>query len=89
MFLVKFMGTMDFLAAVNLLLLHFGVLDWHIGLYSWVYLVLKGIYFFGDFASFIDLLTAFYMLFIFMGAHTFIVYIFFLYLMQKAYLSFQ
>jgi hypothetical protein len=86
--LLQLMGCADVITAINLLLLQWGLYDWHIGIFFLAYLLFKGIYFFGDVASFLDILIACYMLLLFTGFTSVITYGVMAYLCQKAYFSF-
>ncbi len=87
MFLLKVMPVMDILATISMLLFHFGAFQWRIVFPFSMYLIAKGIAF-RDVASIIDLIAGAYALgMIVFGLHTFLVYIFAAYLLQKALLG--
>ncbi len=78
------MPLLDIIATIVMLLLHFGAMPWRIVFPFSMYLIAKGIAF-RDVASIIDLVAGAYILgMIVFGFHTFLVYIFAAYLLQKA-----
>ncbi len=84
MFLLRIMPLLDILATMAMLLSHFGAIPWRMVFPFSMYLIAKGIAF-RDVASIIDLITGAYILgMIVFGFHTFLVYIFAAYLLQKA-----
>ncbi len=84
MFLLKIMPVLDMLATTAMLLLHYGALPSRIVFPFSMYLIAKGIAF-RDVASIIDLIAGAYMLgMMAFGFHTFLVYVFAAYLLQKA-----
>lgn len=84
MFLLKVMPMLDILATISMLFLHFGAFPSRIVFPFSMYLIAKGIAF-RDVASIIDLVAGAYILgMIIFGLHTFLVYVFAAYLLQKA-----
>ncbi len=84
MFLLKIMPIIDILATMAMILLHYGALPSRIVFPFAMYLIAKGIAF-RDVASIIDLIAGAYILGIMVfGFHTFLVYVFAAYLLQKA-----
>ena len=82
------MPIMDLLASGAMLLLHFDVLPGKPVFPFSMYLILKGVAF-RDFASIMDMLVGIYILgILFFGLHTFFVYVFAAYLIQKAVFGF-
>jgi hypothetical protein len=65
MFIIKFLGLMDFLACLVLGLTMIGVIPFRIVFAFALYLFVKGYVFKGDFLSFVDMLAAFVMLIIY------------------------
>ncbi len=84
MFLLRIMPMLDIIATIAMLFLHFGAISWRPVFPFSMYLIAKGIAF-RDVASIIDLVAGAYILgIIVFGFHTFLVYIFAAYLLQKA-----
>jgi hypothetical protein len=93
MFLVKFFGIMDFLAAIILVLSLFGIVPFRFVLLFAAYLFIKGFIFKGDVASTIDMIAAVLMLLMYFigsssGFFTVLAVIIIVYLAQKAFFSF-
>jgi len=87
MVLVKIMGFADLLSAFIILLLHFDVVGWRLAIIVAAYLFTKAYAFRGDFASILDGITGLYVLLLMFGLHTFLAYIFVIYLLQKGIMS--
>jgi len=85
--MIAILGILDLLAAVVLVLSHYGLIIYGIAILFVIYLMAK-LFIFKDFISFIDFLAGFYLVLIFYGVHTFIVWIFAFYLLQKSITSF-
>ena len=81
--IVKIFSILDLLTAGVIFLLHFSVLPWNIGVAAAAYLAIKWFMFRGDIASFIDLFTGVYIILLMFGVHTFLAYVFAVYLIQK------
>ena len=80
--------ALDLMATTSMLLLHHGVPVHKIAFPFSMYLMIKGIAF-RDVASIIDLVIGVYLIgIIVFGFHTFLVYVFAAYLIQKAVFSF-
>jgi hypothetical protein len=87
MFLLKAMAALDILAAAGMLLLHFNVIGGRLVFPLAMYLILKAAAF-RDVASIIDLVAGLYILgMLAFGFHTFLVFLFALYILQKAIFS--
>jgi hypothetical protein len=80
----KLMSLIDLFSAIAVLLVHFGVFEAKIMTYLIIFLVLKTIGFWGDFASIIDGVCAAYMLLMFTGFTCFISFFVAIWLGQKA-----
>ncbi len=89
MVFVKIMGLADLLSAFIILLLQLDVLGWRLAFVVAAYLFAKAYAFKGDFASILDGITGFYVLLMMLGLHTFLAYIFMIYLLQKGLMSFM
>jgi hypothetical protein len=86
--LLLFMAMLDFLTVAALILLQYDVLPTRLAIITSGYLLFKGFSFFGDIASMIDLVIGLYVLAVILfGFHTFLTYIFIIYVLQKAILS--
>lgn len=85
--MIKILGILDFASAIIILLAHFSLVPWNIILGVALYLVLKGIIFGISFAGIIDVAAGLYAVLILLGIHSIAVYIFAIYLIQKAVLS--
>ncbi len=84
MFLLRIMPMLDILTTIAMLFFHFGAMPWRFVFPFSMYLIAKGIAF-RDVASIIDLIAGAYILgMLVFGFHTFLVYIFAAYLLQKA-----
>lgn len=81
--IVKIFSLADLFTAGVILLLHFSVVPWNIGIAAAFYLMIKFYMFRGDLASFVDLFVAVYILLLMLGIHTFLSYIFAGWLIQK------
>lgn len=88
MVFLKFLGIADLVAASMLILLHIDYVNARIALSGAFYLIGKGIMFRGDFASVVDAVGGIYIiLMVIFGFHTFLTYLVFIWLFQKAFLS--
>lgn len=81
--LVKIFSIADLLTAAVILFLHFSVLPWNIGVAAAAYMAIKFYLFRGDIASLIDLFVGVYIILLMFGVHTFLAYVFAVYLIQK------
>ena len=93
MFIVKFFGIMDFLAAIILFLAAIGVAPIRLVIGFALYLFIKAFLFKGDFASIIDLVIGVFLVILFIvgyaqGILAILTIIAALYLLQKAFFSF-
>ncbi len=93
MFIVKFFGVMDFLAAFTIFLVAIDVAPIRIVIGFALYLFLKAFLFKGDFASMIDLVIGLFMILLFLiglanGFLVILTIIAAVYLLQKAFFSF-
>jgi hypothetical protein len=84
---VKFLGVMDLLSAVTVILLHYDIIGWRIGLIFVAYLIIKGWIFREDINSIMDILCGLYMFVMLFGFTTFISWVVAIYLFQKAVFS--
>lgn len=82
--IVKLMSLFDILTAVVMILYQFGSVSFRLLLSFTAYLLIKFFMFRGDFASFIDLCIAIYMLFMLVFPIPLITWIAAIYLIQKA-----
>ncbi|MBW2964549.1 hypothetical protein KY363_03745 [Candidatus Woesearchaeota archaeon] len=84
---VKLLGVADLLAAVVVVLLHYQVIGWRIGIIFVAYLILKGWLFRVDINSIMDILCGLYMFVMLFGFTTIITWVVVIYLFQKAVFS--
>lgn len=84
MIIVRALGIMDFLTGVVMLLYQYDVTGTRFLLSFIFYLLLKGIIFRGDFASFVDIVISVYMIFMIFAPITVLTYIAAIYLFQKS-----
>lgn len=78
------LGLLDALVAALMLATHFGLLqEWRIVLIAASYLIGKGIILRGSLLSYIDIATGIYFILIMLGVHTFLVYVFAIFLCYK------
>ena len=83
------MPILDVSATIAMLLLHFDILPSRPVFPLAIYLIIKGIAFRTDVASIVDFVIGLYIIgMILFGFHTFLVYIFAAFLIQKAVFSF-
>ena len=84
---VKLFGLMDFLASIAFILISFG---WFKGfaIFMGIYLLLKGIIFFTDIISWVDLICGVYLLLIVWGVGAGLSIVCIVWLLQKAVISF-
>ncbi len=85
--MIKIFGILDLASAAIIILAHFSLVPWNIVLGVPLYLVLKGIAFGISFAGIIDVAAGLYAVLILLGIHSFVVYVFAIYLLQKAIFS--
>ena len=86
--IIKILGFFDLLTALIIFLLHNNLVGWKIALIAFIYLMIKAVVFFGDIMSILDGVTGIYIIVLLLGFHTFLTYIFIIYLVQKAVFSF-
>lgn len=84
---VKLLGVADLLSAIAVVLLHYQLLAWKIGLVFVCYLLIKGWLFRQDINSVMDILCGIYVFVILFGFTTFVSWIVTIYLFQKAVFS--
>jgi hypothetical protein len=84
MLVVRILGFLDFLTGIMLLLYQYDVLGTRLFISFIMYLMIKGIVFRGDFASFVDIVIAVYMIFMIFMPVTILTYIAAIYLFQKS-----
>lgn len=87
MVFVKILGILDILTALVVVLGHLDIAGFRPMFAVACYLAIKGFIFFGDLASFIDLLIALYIIFLFFHSFTIITVVVVIYLLQKALIS--
>lgn len=84
--MLKLLGALDFVAALFLILA-----QWDIGLaiasVLAMYIIVKSLLFFGDWASFVDLAAGIYMFLVIYDVHSALSLIFALWLLQKSFFS--
>ncbi|MEK6848936.1 MAG: hypothetical protein AABX65_04895 [Nanoarchaeota archaeon] len=84
--MLKLLGALDFAAALFLILA-----QWNIGLgiagFLAMYVVVKSLLFFGNWASFVDLAAGIYMFLVIYDVHSALSLIFALWLLQKSFFS--
>ena len=84
--MLKLLGALDFAAALFLILA-----QWNIGLgiagFLAMYVVVKSLLFFGNWASFVDLAAGIYMFLVIYDIHSALSLIFALWLLQKSFFS--
>jgi len=84
----KFLVLFDTISLLAILSFNFKLLLWpYLLIISAFYLVLKGIVFWGDILSFIDIATAFYIILMLFGLNSVLVYFFIAYLFYKVVIS--
>ena len=85
--IVILFGVMDFLASIAFLLISFG---WFKGfaVFMAIYLIIKGIIFFTDIVSWVDLACGIYLLLIVLGVSASLSILCIIWLLQKAIISF-
>jgi len=88
MILLKFLGLLDFLTAIILLLFQYDVASWRPFVALTLYLFAKSIMLKGGFASFLDFAIAFYMVIMLFHPFAWISWIAAIYLIQKSATSF-
>lgn len=84
MVLLIFLGLMDVLTAIFLILFNYGLIGVRPFVTFILYLVLKGVMFKGDVASIIDLVIAAYMILMIFHPIPFFTWIAVIYILQKA-----
>ncbi len=86
--LVQLLGILDLIAAITLLGLQFNLIEF-LALPVIAYLLIKGIIFIKDPLSIIEIIIGVYTLFLLIGFKTQLTYLFVLYLLYKAVISFM
>ena len=86
--ILKFMGLMDVLTGIMILLFHYALIDTRLLASFILYLGVKAFMFKGDFASFLDAAVAVYMILMIFLPITLLSYIVAIYLFQKGFSSF-
>ena len=84
---IKLLGAADLLAAVAVILLHYDLLGWRIGIIFVLYLIVKGWIFRASIASIMDILCGIYMFVMLFGFTTIVSWVIAIYLFQKAVFS--
>jgi hypothetical protein len=84
---VKLLGVADLLSALVVILLHYEIVGWRIGLIFVAYLLIKGWLFREDLNSILDILCGVYMFVMLFGFTTIISWVIAVYLFQKAVFS--
>ena len=85
--IVKLMGLLDLATTIAILLLHYNIIEAGSMMFFIVYLSIKTIGFWGDFASKLDGLCVAYIILMILGLKSFFVFIIVIYLGQKALFS--
>ena len=85
--IVKILGTADIIITAILILLHYDLIGWRIGLTAASYLIIKAIVFKGNITSIIDGVCGVYIIIMCFGLSTIISWIIAIYLLQKAVFS--
>ncbi len=86
--IVKILGALDLLTGVMILLFQYDVIGIRLLISFIVYLLLKGLLFRMNFASFVDIVIAIYMIFMIFVPVAVLSYIAAIYLFQKGAVSF-
>tara|TARA_Y100000310_G_C20128327_1_gene554675 strand:- start:245 stop:508 length:264 start_codon:yes stop_codon:yes gene_type:complete len=86
--MIQALGVLDILAAIAIIALHFSVHWWKLPVLVMLYLVVKGLSFWRDPQSYVDMFIGIYVWFIFFGFVSFIDYLLAIYLVQKGVASF-
>ena len=87
--ITKLLGTIDFLAGIWIILMHYGYVSrTGITLFFAGYLIIKGLSFWGDAASYVDMVIGVYMIILTLGFQVFLTLIFAVFLLQKGFFSF-
>ncbi|PLW80850.1 hypothetical protein C0585_00510 [Candidatus Woesearchaeota archaeon] len=76
-------GILDILAGIVIVLLNHNLAPWNIGLGFSIYLFIKSFMFKGDLMSFIDFFIGIYIILLLFGFHSWISYLFAIFLIQK------
>lgn len=84
---VKLLGVADLLSALVVVLLHYHIIGWRIGIIFVAYLILKGWLFRVDINSIMDILCGLYIFVMLFGFTTRITWVVVIYLFQKAVFS--
>lgn len=84
---VKLLGAADLLSAVAVVLLHYDLIGWRIGLIFVAYLIIKGWLFREDLNSVMDMLCGIYMFVMLFGFTTIVSWVIAIYLFQKSVFS--
>ena len=86
--IVKILGILDVLTGISIILFNYDLLPVKIVFAVMIYLLVKGIAFRGDVASFIDLGIFVYMILMFISPLTIVSFIVAIYMFQKGIVSF-
>ncbi len=84
--MLKLLGALDLIAVVFFILAQWGV-GLSVAPFFAFYIIIKSLLFFGNWASFVDLLSGGYMLLVIYGVHSAFSLIFILWLLQKSFFS--
>ncbi|MGV8169084.1 MAG: hypothetical protein ACP5N3_03430 [Candidatus Nanoarchaeia archaeon] len=87
MLAVRVLGVLDFLTGVMILLFNYDLTPTRLFISFILYLLIKGIIFRMDFAGFIDIVVAVYMIFMIFQPVTIVSFIAAIYLFQKSIMS--
>ena len=88
MFLLWLLALLDLSAVALMLLFHYSIVPWRVVFPFAMYLILKGVAF-RDVSSVFDMIAGIYIAgMVLFGFHTFLVYLFAAYLVEKAVFSF-
>jgi hypothetical protein len=80
-------GILDLLASIMLVLTHLNILSWQKSIGFAMYLFIKSYMFKGDLMSLVDFLIGVYFIMMILGFRSILVYLFALFLFQKAFFS--
>jgi hypothetical protein len=84
---VRLLGIGDLLSAIVVVLLHYDLIGWRVGLVFVAYLLIKGWLFREDLNSILDIFCGLYMFVMLFGLTTIISWVVAIYLFQKAVFS--
>ena len=87
--LLRILAFLDFIITIGIALIYFDIIHFSQGIFIVFYLVGKGILFFGDFASFLDLLSGLIVLLMLLNISSIFLFVIIeFYLLQKVVVSY-